>query len=90
MAEVLKTRMDVHKSKRNINLKVFDPAIAKFFVQLPHKLQNCLQAQFMKFAKDNKGENSASCVLRKGKGSSTALEVDPERIAMLERKSFKD
>ncbi|KAI9168654.1 hypothetical protein LWI28_000049 [Acer negundo] len=77
--EVLKTRMDVHKSKRNIKPKVFDPAISKFFVQLPRKLQNCLQARFMKFAKDREGENSASSVLRKGKGSSTALEVDLER-----------
>ncbi|KAK3223359.1 hypothetical protein Dsin_010384 [Dipteronia sinensis] len=77
--EVLKTRMDVHRSKINIKPKVFDPAISKFFVQLPRKLQNCLQARFMKFAKDSEGGNSASSVLRKGKGSSTALEVDLER-----------
>lgn len=77
--EVIKTSMDVHKSKTNIKPKVFDPAISKFFVQLPHKLRSCLQARFMKFAKGSKGENLANSVMRKGKGSSTALEVDLDR-----------
>ena len=42
--EVLKTRMDVHKSKRNIKPKVFDPAISKFFVQLPRKLKTVFRS----------------------------------------------
>lgn len=41
--ERIKGSMDVNRSKRNVKPRVFDPAISKFFIQLPSKLQSGLQ-----------------------------------------------
>ncbi|GAV61026.1 DUF220 domain-containing protein [Cephalotus follicularis] len=76
-----KTSMDSHTKKQNGSptFKVWDPALPTFLVQLPHRLQNCLESQFKRLAKDNVGLNSLSSAMRTEKGSSKALEVDLEK-----------
>ncbi|KAF8399692.1 hypothetical protein HHK36_015562 [Tetracentron sinense] len=77
--KVTRTSLDIHDNKRNEHPKAFDQAIPNFFVQIPVRLQNYLKSHFKKSAKDDWGGNSASPVLKKEKGSSTALEVNLEK-----------
>lgn len=77
--EMSKTNIDIHMNKENGKRRAFDSAFSTFFVQLPHKLQNCLKSRLQRLAKDIEGVNSVNPVLRKEKGSSTAWEVDLEK-----------
>lgn len=42
-SEVTKFSLDVRKNEKEGFPKGLDPAISKFFVQLPHKFQNILK-----------------------------------------------
>ncbi|GMY26238.1 putative nucleoredoxin 1 [Fagus crenata] len=74
-----KTNLDIHKNKENGQRRAFNSAFSTFFVQLPHKLQNCIKSRLQRLAKDIEGVTSVNPVLRKEKGSSTAWEVDFEK-----------
>lgn len=41
--EMSKTNIGIHMNKENGKRRAFDSAFSTFFVQLPHKLQNCLK-----------------------------------------------
>lgn len=46
--ELGKMNADLNEAKKNGKIKVINPALAGFFVQLPHKLQNGLKVRCAK------------------------------------------
>ncbi|XP_057949044.1 uncharacterized protein LOC131144422 isoform X2 [Malania oleifera] len=77
--KVTKSTMDVQKNNRNGHLKVIDPAVSRFFTQLPQKFHSCIMSRLNKFAKDNEETNSESRSLGKEKGSYAGFEVNLEK-----------
>ncbi|XWS22607.1 hypothetical protein CRYUN_Cryun29cG0050700 [Craigia yunnanensis] len=74
-----KISIDIPRSDRNGKRKVLDPAFSAFFVQLSHKLQNCLKSQLKRLEKDNDGIKSVKSFLEKEHGSSAGLGIDLEK-----------
>ncbi|XVE92409.1 hypothetical protein REPUB_Repub01dG0094600 [Reevesia pubescens] len=72
-------RSGIPRNDRNGKSKVLDPAFSAFFVQLPHKIQNCLKSQLKKLAKDNDGIKSVNSFLGKEKVSSAGLGIDLQK-----------
>ncbi|XVF02468.1 hypothetical protein REPUB_Repub04eG0178000 [Reevesia pubescens] len=77
--EEKKVSIDISRSDRNGKPKVFDPAFSAFFVQLPHKLQNCLKSQLKRLAKDDDRIKSVNSFLGKEKGPPTGVGIDLEK-----------
>ncbi|OMO78252.1 hypothetical protein CCACVL1_14545 [Corchorus capsularis] len=74
-----KISIDITKSERNGKPKGLDPPFSAFFVQLPHKLQNCLKSQLKRFPKDNDAIKAMNSFLGKEKSLSAELGVDLEK-----------
>ncbi|KAK6252533.1 hypothetical protein QUC31_014253 [Theobroma cacao] len=74
-----KISIDISRTDRNGRPKVLDPAFSAIFVQLPHKLRNCLKSQLKRLAEDNDRIKSVNSFLGKEKSSSTGLGVDLEK-----------
>ncbi|XWS69015.1 hypothetical protein CRYUN_Cryun04dG0143400 [Craigia yunnanensis] len=71
--------IDIPRSGRTGKPKVLGPAFSAFFVQLPHKLQNCLKSQLKRLAKDSDGIKSVNSFLGKEKGLSAEFGIDLEK-----------